>query len=96
MRKELFSPKATPSILFTDIPSLRQLLHTRWMLSDEASLSLFCEEDGMRIVALDSEVHAPLSHALSQAEAIVRDKKGKVTREQAQEMIRIRSRQVSE
>ena len=83
MRKELFSPKATPSILFTDIPSLRQL-------------SLFCEEDGMRIVALDSEVHAPLSHALSQAEAIVRDAKEKVTREQAQETIRIRSRQVSE
>lgn len=50
----------------------------------------------MRIVALDSEAHAPLSHALSQAEAIVRDKKGKVTREQAQEMIKIRSRQVSE
>ncbi len=83
MRKELFSQKAESSILFTDIPSLRQLLHARWMLSDKASLSFFCEENGMRIVALDSEVHAPLSRALSQAEAIVREAKGKMTREKA-------------
>ena len=73
MRKVQFLQQENHSFPFTDVSSLRRLLHTRWLLSDKASLSLFREEDGLCITVLDDEAHAPLSQALRQAEAIVRE-----------------------